>query len=593
MPTVNIPNVGVVNFPDSMSPDEISAQASKLASPRAPGNLPSGAVSQQARKNLANNLPQVGADQQAQIMQDAQRKEAIRAAEILPFALAAPFTGGTSLAAGAGIMAGAGVAGGLGREAINATQGGETKSLGGLAASLGIDAATGAAGELGARGVVKGIGYVGKTLWPKIAVNAFGQSEKGASMLNDAFASTRQALKQEVGSTSVDISGPLQKLYGTLESIHPEGAGAIGEQFSGLSPRAATVASKIAQSNAAEARVAGLTQQIASKQQEIASAELAVQNATRRYQALQSGAGEAGNLGEQIASKQGEVAASEAATRGVSRQYGGATTGRAAKELEAAQAAADQSRRELVALHQDLSNVKTAAASNVVRARGITEEGRAAVKDLESQLKTSQDQIGSHQDLDSLIDQKGNFSRFAWKQTGLSAEEKMAFKRYTGELDSTIKTQLANNPKAMALYEQANQLGIVARDRELATNLASDQVGKYLSNKAVAGAVGSLIGGPHGAALGVVGAAGFDALKQKVGVVLLRRVLANPESAQIFRGALKSAAEGQTASAAAQTAEAFKRSGNLRAAYEIIQSFNEQQPAQPPPLSSLAPQGAP
>lgn len=251
MPRVDIPNVGTVEFPDTMSGDEISAASQKLyaqATPApksaAPADLPRGDVSQLARKHLANELPKVGQEQQDQIVQEAQRKEAIRAAELLPFAVAAPFTAGTSLAVGASIMAGAGLAGGIGREAINATQGGPTKSMGGLAVSLGADALAGAASEVGVRGISKGIGYVGKTLWPKLVAQTAAESTKGARMLEDAYSTTIGSLREEVGPRPVDVGAPMKELYDGLNKI-PTGSGKLGARFSGLSEQAKGILSDL------------------------------------------------------------------------------------------------------------------------------------------------------------------------------------------------------------------------------------------------------------------------------------------------------------------------------------------------------------
>lgn len=200
--------------------------------------------------------------------------------------LAAPFTGGASVPAAMAIAGAAGLAGGVAGTAAQQAIGSNEvpKTPGEIAKSLAFDSATFALGEGGGRL----LGYVGKTLFPKMLVQTAAQSEAGKVLLKDAYTKTSRQLYQEIGDAALrippneaaaqsatrtlvrrfdgpplagyiegkiasgaeaDLTGmmkgswftevekPLKNFYDKLDAL-PKMKSALGEQFGGLTPRA-------------------------------------------------------------------------------------------------------------------------------------------------------------------------------------------------------------------------------------------------------------------------------------------------------------------------------------------------------------------
>ena len=196
MPRVDIPKVGLVEFPDSMSSQDINAAAKRLYEGKGGSSFDKIPVREKAkaRQTLMQSGPARQQFEQAQAsatqdIVESKRKALETTVQMLPFALAAPFTGGASLEVGMLVMGGAGLASAAGHE-ILARQSGEKKSFDALTTSLGIGLFSGMLTEAGAQG----IGYMGKTLLPKMVQRAAAGAAKGAEMLETAFTTTRQAI---------------------------------------------------------------------------------------------------------------------------------------------------------------------------------------------------------------------------------------------------------------------------------------------------------------------------------------------------------------------------------------------------------------
>lgn len=278
---------GVTEKPIPPPPWELEDQkATGGAIPAPPfetdGNFPpAGELRQRARKHLADELPKVGAETQERMTREATAQAAEKVSLMLPFAIAAPFTGGQSLPVGLAIMGGAGLAGGIGKEAIEATQLGKTKSVGALLASLGSETAKGAAWELGLRGLgamggefkqllketgiteaisgaiarittpmVRGVGE-GRTLLPKLIMKVAAETKDGAEALDTAIGETNKALYAKVGDRDIDIGKHLEEAYRSFKSL-PQGKGTVGRLLTKPSGTAAEQAGAIGQSMRAE-----------------------------------------------------------------------------------------------------------------------------------------------------------------------------------------------------------------------------------------------------------------------------------------------------------------------------------------------------
>ncbi len=187
-----------------MGDDELAQHLTQTLTP--------GTLANKAAANLQSMKTGAGAEQFAHIQQDAQSDinahvgKATRAIEMLPFVAAAPFTGGTSLAAGMSIMGAAGLTGGLLREGVKRVAGADDFKTGqALATSLGVDTVTGMLGEAAGRG----IGLVGKSLFPGLLQKSAMGASKGLTWLEGNMAELRNALYGELDKAAVTAaSGP-------------------------------------------------------------------------------------------------------------------------------------------------------------------------------------------------------------------------------------------------------------------------------------------------------------------------------------------------------------------------------------------------
>ncbi len=412
------------------------------------------------------------------------RAKSDAALQMLPFVLAAPFTGGLSLAGSSAIMGGAGLAAAGGQE-IREAQRGISKPGSSILASLGLGVGSGVTAELGGALVAEGVGW-GMTALPKLIQRSAAMTEKGARQLNDAFVATRQALYAEVGNRPVDIGKELREAYKRLEAL-PVGKAAFGEEFSELTPRAATVSSKIESGLNAEQKAAKLNK------------ALTVARARQtKLESVTSGA-------------------------------------RAADE--------------------------------------ISQRGREIIAELEGQLEHVNTQISSSQPLDALIRIKGRLNQLANKEPSLDTEEAKILQDFTGKLDFKIRQAIRGDPRgsgntrALALYDQANELMKVQKERDLTIGLAEKVLKKTIG----------FMAGPFNTF------AASTALPH-LSTMALEKVLTNKIAVQTWQKALALQAKGMAGAATEMATRAFKEAGvreSLRNSMKLVSPDQMRQPAQP------------
>lgn len=275
MPKVTIPNVGTVNFPDSMSSDDISKAAKKLFDESSGKKDASsfermkGKGQTEFQRTAAKRLAGVQHDlapadsgwntafkkpQRTQGLlteQQALAKGAGMVASMVPFAVAAPFTAGTSLFAAAALSAGAGLAGGLAQKTVESSAGIVPKSEQDLYVSLGIDTGMGFFGEV----VGRGIGYATKEVIPQLIERSAAKSEVGAKVINETLDATKDKLgatirnftsgsmtpvlpKQVVrGKYMVDIADAYGDTLKILKGKNKLVSGVTARELGGVSPK--------------------------------------------------------------------------------------------------------------------------------------------------------------------------------------------------------------------------------------------------------------------------------------------------------------------------------------------------------------------
>lgn len=222
------------------------------------------AVSQKAKGHLASMESGPAKKQyeqaQASATQDIKNyvgRAAGETAAMVPFAIAAPMTAGTSLAAGAGIMGAAGLASGLAREGTKKAIGSSEVPKGwDLAKAVGADVAWGASGEATGRGL-----FLAASQLPKAIEHAANKSAAGKALLEKAYAGIRSELDAVVGKRPVNVERPLLDAKRRLEAL-PEGKGAFGEQFTGLTGKAEETYSNIVEGVKAKREAAKATKSL-------------------------------------------------------------------------------------------------------------------------------------------------------------------------------------------------------------------------------------------------------------------------------------------------------------------------------------------
>ncbi len=206
--------------------------------------------------------------------------------------------------------------------------------------------------------------------------------------------------------------------------------------------------------------------------------------------------------------------------------------------------------------------------SGATAANEISQRGREIIAELESQLEEVGLQKSSKQPLDALVRIKGRLNQLAnTKEASPDTEEAKILQDFTGKLDATIRREIAGNPRATALYDQANSLMKVQKERDLSIGLAEKVLTKTIG----------FMAGPFNTF------AASTALPH-LSTMALEKVLTNKMAVQTWQKALGLQAKGMVGAATEMATRAFKEAGvreSLRNSMKLVSPDQMRQPAQP------------
>lgn len=203
--------------------------------------------------------------------------------------------------------------------------------------------------------------------------------------------------------------------------------------------------------------------------------------------------------------------------------------------------------------------------SGVTAASGISQRGRELIKEMESRLEIVNGKIASRQPLDALIEIKGNLSQKAYKE--FNVRERPIFRDLAGQLDQTIKRELAGNPEAAALYEAANEKGrtlfATTAVKTMAEKFIYSYGGRLAGFSAVGAGAGYYYGGrtPLAAATGAAAGAGLSVGVPKLATLILQQTAAHPQAMAKLNQAVEFALKGDTRSEREMAERAFVMAG--------------------------------
>lgn len=214
---------------------------------------------------------------------------------------------------------------------------------------------------------------------------------------------------------------------------------------------------------------------------------------------------------------------------------------------------------------------------------------------LEDDMAASGGSVAAMQPLDSLVRIKGSLQQMAWKEKGLAAEERQAFKVAAAELDKSIRASLKNlGPEATELYDTSLQLMKTQKEHDAAVSIAERAL-KTMGGKAMAlggaggaygyykegGLTGALKGAAEGAALGVaLGSA--NAAAAKAIPWTLEMVMTHPQAAKVFKNAIANFADGRESQAMILATRAFGMAGVRERIKEWLGPMGERVKAEAP-----------
>ena len=234
--------------------------------------------------------------------------------------------------------------------------------------------------------------------------------------------------------------------------------------------------------------------------------------------------------------------------------------------------------------YDSLAHLPRAGGQFGQRFGGMTPAGKEIVSAIESDLLLTGGSVANMQPLDGIIRAKSSLQRAAWQESGLSVEEKNTFKSLANDLDKEIKKGLVQaGPEAQTLYQKSQDLMILERKRDLATDFAETAI-RRLGGKAV---VGGLVGGGAGYEKGGIGGAikgaaagaavgAAAAATPRLSSLVLEQAMSHPEAVKILGKALDFAVKGEKGRASELALRAFVVAGARNTIKEAIRQNPDQ-----------------
>ncbi len=475
---------------------------------------PQGAVAKHAQTNLRNMALQRSAETQGREETQAYGRFASTMLKGGAVTAATLATGGLALGPALTLMGGVGLASSLAGTGIEEATG-THKSLKSRAVETAVDTALAPFGE----GVGRGIGFVGKTLIPKLASETATQSTMGKALFENMYEETSQQLfstvRQSVsktgavGNPTVNVGQPLTKFYQELENL-PQGRGLFGRRFTPPTPKTAEVMGDVKE---------GL-------------------KAAAAKPKLEAGLTKAKELVE----KTGFI--------------------KEGLQQEEVMGAADW-------------------ADKLKSAIGSSQRAEALMAKLEAKLNTVNGQISTRQPLDALIEIKRSVQQFAYQEKTLGRLERPILKRLALGLDDSLRNAIAKTgPRAQEaadLYNKTNKIVMLQIKADAATDVA-----RFLIKRTVMGGVGGFVGHEVGGTKGAEYGALAALAAPDISALVLGHIAAHPKAAVIMRGAVDAFMEtGKVAPAVAN--QVLKLSGADKAIRQHVENYlssqqNQQQP---------------